>query len=105
MRRVRVANGGARSALWCQVTADVLGLPLEKLAHHPGSSLGAAFAAGMGAGVFSDWAEIDRFIRAEPPILPDPGRHATYQKLFLLFRELYQANQPLFRKLTDPQSL
>ena len=48
-RRVRVTNGGADSWLWPQVTADVIGLPLEKLRSHPGSALGVAFAAGMGA--------------------------------------------------------
>jgi xylulokinase len=99
VRRVRVTNGGARSALWCQVTADVLGLPLEHVSGHPGASLGAAFAAGMGAGVFSDWAEIEQFIRIEPPTLPDPARHETYRELFPLYRELYQVNQSLFRKL------
>jgi xylulokinase len=103
VRRVRVTNGGAHSALWRQVTADVLGLPLEKVAGHPGSSLGAAFAAGMGAGVFSDWTEIERFTRVEPPTLPDPARHETYRGLFPLYRELYLANQSLFRKLAgDP---
>ena len=46
--KARVTNGGARSALWKQVTADVVGIPLEEVAHHPGSSLGSGFCGRNG---------------------------------------------------------
>ncbi|MCL4562026.1 MAG: FGGY-family carbohydrate kinase, partial [Chloroflexi bacterium] len=36
--RTRLTNGGAHSSLWRQITADVLGLRLEQVANHPGSS-------------------------------------------------------------------
>ena len=36
IQRVRVSNGGAHSKLWRQVTSDVVGLPLEEVANHPG---------------------------------------------------------------------
>jgi xylulokinase len=88
-RRVRVSNGGARSALWKQVTADVLGLPLETLRSHPGSALGAAFVAGMGVGAFDDWGAIDRFV--EVGEIVEPRDHERYETAYASFRALYPA--------------
>jgi xylulokinase len=89
--RARVTNGGARSALWKQVTADVLGIPLEPVARHPGSSLGAAFVAGMGVKRFRAWDEIERFVALERAIEPDPRAHARYGELFAIYRALYES--------------
>jgi xylulokinase len=69
------------------------------VAHHPGSSLGAAFIAGMGAGVFSDWGEIERFIRISGVIEPDRERHERYEKFFALYRDLYESLKPQFLSL------
>ncbi|MDW8327108.1 MAG: FGGY-family carbohydrate kinase [Anaerolineales bacterium] len=97
--RARVTNGGARSRLWKQITADVLGLPLEQIAHHPGSSLGAAFIAGMGIGAFQDWDEIERYITIEATTEPNMAHHTRYQELFYLYRRAYERLKDLFPQL------
>jgi xylulokinase len=94
--KARVTNGGARSALWKQVTADVLGIPLEEVAHHPGSSLGAAFVAGMGAGQFKNWGEIERFVEISAVVRPNPDAHQRYQQLFEIYRDLYETLKEKF---------
>lgn len=95
----RVTNGGARSRLWKQITADVLGIPLEQIAHHPGSSLGAAFVAGMGVGAFQDWSEIERYITIEAVTEPILSHHTRYQELFGLYRQAYERLKDLFPAL------
>ncbi|MCX7608086.1 MAG: FGGY-family carbohydrate kinase [Anaerolineales bacterium] len=95
----RVTNGGARSRLWKQITADVLGLPLEQIAHHPGSSLGAAFVAGMGIGAFQDWSEIERYITIEAITEPNLHHHSRYQQLFNLYRQAYERLKDIFPQL------
>ncbi len=97
--KARVTNGGARSALWKQVTADVIGLPLEQIAHHPGSSLGAAFVAGRGVGLFQEWGEIERFVEVSGRIEPNPATSARYASHFATYRELYERNRDLFARL------
>ncbi len=97
--RARVTNGGARSRLWKQVTADVLGIPLEPIAQHPGSSLGAAFVAGMGIGLFHAWDDIEHFIRVAEIIEPNFRHAALYDRYFAIYRSLYQRNQDLFPQL------
>jgi xylulokinase len=97
----RCANGGARSVLWKQVTSDVLGIRLEQVADHPGSSLGSAFCAGMGIGAFTRWDEIERYIRIATINEPDPANHARYQKMFVLYREIYEALKDKFPRLAQ----
>jgi len=97
--KARVTNGGARSALWKQITADVLGLPLEVITHH-GSQLGAAFVAGIGIGAFDDWAEIERYITLAGITQPDPSNHNRYRQMFNLYREIYEALKDEFPRLS-----
>ena len=99
--KVRVTNGGARSTLWKQVTADVLGLSLEQIAHHPGSSLGSAFVAGMGVGAFRDWAEIERFIEISEVIEPNSATKRLYQNHFEIYKDIYRSLKGQFPKLLD----
>jgi len=90
-RRVRVTNGGSRSRLWKQIVADVLGLPMESIVRHPGSSLGAAFVAGMGVGAFEDWSEIERFVEVDERLEPNEENHRRYRELYQVYRSLYPA--------------
>lgn len=104
VRRVRVTNGGSRSRLWRQIVADVLGLPLESLVAHPGSSLGAAFAAGVAVRSVG-WDDIDRFARPDETVTPDPARHHGYREVYEAYRELYPALAPISHRLAERQSL
>ena len=99
--RARCTNGGARSALWKQITADVLGIPLESVAGHPGSSLGAAFVAGMGIGAFDDWADIRRYVLVSEIAEPNPAAHRRYDALYPIYRETYARLRDLYPRLVE----
>lgn len=99
---VRVTNGGSRSRLWRQIVADVLGRPLASIVRHPGSGLGAAFAAGVGAGLL-DWPHIARFVTVDELIEPDPARHERYRELYAVYRDLYPALAATSHRLADLQ--
>jgi xylulokinase len=92
--RARVTNGGASSTLWKQIVADATGLVLEPVVDHPGSALGAAFAAGMGTGAFAAWGEVGRFVTLAEPISPRVGTAAVYDERYLAYRALYEAVKP-----------
>jgi xylulokinase len=53
---VRVSGGGAKSALWRQILADVLGAELVMVNTTEGSAYGAAILAGVGYGA---WPDVD----------------------------------------------
>lgn len=101
-KRTRVTNGGAHSLLWRQITADVIGLPLEEVSGHPGSSLGAAFIAGKGVGIFQSWEEIERFITIAGVTQPDMRNHEIYRNLFNVYLDTYLALQKIYPRLTQP---
>ena len=97
--RARVTNGGASSWLWKQVVADITGLTLEPVIDHPGSALGAAFAAGIGAGAFGAWDEIDRFVAIGEPVEPDQATRAVHDQRHGVYRGLYEPLRPWFLAL------
>jgi xylulokinase len=98
--RVFAADGGAASDLWLQIAADVLGRPVTRIDRHPGSSLGAAFVAGMGIGALKDWAEIARYVSPGRSFAPDGGRHRDYTRKYRLWRETYERLKTLYPELS-----
>lgn len=91
---LRIIGGGAKEPVWRQMLADVLNVRVEKLnLLEEGCSLGAAMAAGIGAGVFSGVSAIDRFLRVDSVSEPDPARVAQYDQLIVRFQEAYERLQ------------
>ena len=82
-----IIGGGARSPLWCQLMADVLGLPLHQVAESEiGCALGAARLARMAAGASLDSLAKPARVRSFEP-RPDQvrrhaERHAHWQRLY-----------------------
>jgi xylulokinase len=88
-QRARVTDGGSSSRVWTQITADVLGMPLEKVTLRSGSAFAAAFCAGMGVGAFKDWGDIDRFVAVDEVI--EPRSTGVYDRAYERYRALYPA--------------
>ncbi len=88
--RFIVSDGGAQSRVWMQIVANVLQKPLETLTGHPGSCLGAAWAAAIGAGLTTDWNGVTAFVRHGDRIEPDPGAAAVYSEGYRTYRSLYR---------------
>jgi xylulokinase len=93
---VILAGGGARSALWRQIVADVFGKPVQVLETVEQSARGAALLAGGGAGLFATAAAAREWAAYGPATAPDMGRHHFYQGRFAEFRALYARNRGHF---------
>ena len=98
-RRVLACDGGAASDLWLRITADVLERPVERLLHHPGSSLGAAFVAGMGTGVLDDWSAIARYVRPERVFEPRAANLPAFREAYAVYRDLYERLRTLYPRV------
>jgi sugar (pentulose or hexulose) kinase len=57
LKRLHVNGGGAESALWLQMIADILRIPVVKPEGRECGALGAAILAGVGAGRFKSISE------------------------------------------------
>ena len=79
----RVVGGGARSRAWCQIKADVLGVPYQRLQRSEFGTWGSAMIAGRAVGLFPDLAEVAaRFTGPDgPAVAPDPEAQRVYQPL------------------------
>jgi xylulokinase len=92
----RVSGGGARSPLWRQIVASVLGLPLETTAAEEGSAYGAALLAGCASGAFAGPQDaVERCVRVHGRTDPDPSWVDVYASGYERFRALYPALAPL----------
>jgi xylulokinase len=97
----RASGGGARSRLWLQVVASVLGLPLELTVLEEGSAYGAALLAGVAGGAFSNVHEaVAACLRVREVVEPEPTWQKTYVEGYQRFRELYPALRPDFHRDT-----
>ncbi|GIW04483.1 MAG: carbohydrate kinase [Thermomicrobiales bacterium] len=98
-RRIVATNGGVTSSLWRAIAADALGVPITSYRGHPGSSLGVAFVAGMAAGLFTHWGDVERFLTEPVVNTPDPNAVPIYNARYEVYRALYPRLQDLFPRL------
>lgn len=95
--QVRVAGGGARSALWRKICASVLGVELVTVNSTEGAAYGAALLAGVGAVAWkSVEAACDAAISVTGRDAPEPGWARAYDALYPSYRALYAALKPTF---------
>ncbi|MBN1936888.1 MAG: xylulokinase [Anaerolineae bacterium] len=99
--QMRLIGGGARSALWRQILADVYGLPI--LLPHltaEATALGAALAGGVGVGIYPDFSVAKQIIPARLAEQPIAAHHSCYQVLYGLYQDAYRALEPIFARLS-----
>lgn len=90
------AGGASKGALWCQIVADVLGLPVKVPVVKEATALGAAILAGYGVGIYGDLSATARaLVQWERTFTPDPANHAVYMEMYAPWREVYQAQLAL----------
>ncbi|MGI9334020.1 MAG: FGGY-family carbohydrate kinase [Gammaproteobacteria bacterium] len=99
--RVLACDGGAASDLWIQTTADVLEQPIQRLLNHPGSSLGAAFVAGVGVGAFDDWSAITAYVQPDRVFEPIDANRDAYREAYGVYRELYERLRSLYPRINE----
>ena len=92
VHEIRLGGGGARSALWRQIQADVYRHPVATLAAEEGAAYGAALLAGVGTGV---WATVDeacnRAVTVAGRTEPNAENAATLDRQYTRYRALYPA--------------
>ncbi|MDX2131265.1 MAG: xylulokinase [Planctomycetota bacterium] len=88
--RVRVIGGGAKSALWRQIHADAMGVPLVSLESEEGPALGAAILAGVGMGAWPGVREAcEVIVREKETTEPTASGTATYEEVLARYKTVY----------------
>src|SRR5512139_2603389 len=100
IEQVRASGGGARSAVWRQIQADVFGAELVLVNVTEGAAFGAALLAGVGAGIFNSVDEaVAATIKITDRTAPMAANAAKYERLYPSYRALYPALKETFHSL------
>jgi xylulokinase len=88
---LRSVGGGARSDLWNQIKADVMGIPIALPEASAGAPFGDALLAGMGIGLYPDPIEtVQKMVRIRKRYEPVDERHRRYSQSYKVYRRIYE---------------
>jgi len=91
VNEIRASGGGAASALWRQLQADIYGQDIVTINAGEGAALGVALLAGVGTGAFASVEQAcDSVIEISGRTASNPDRAELYNKYYPLYGALYQ---------------
>lgn len=97
-QEIRASGGFARSDMWVQVLADMVGHPVALPAARENSAMGAAILAMKAVGEIKSLADAEEFIKVRKVFKPDPGKTRFYKARYAMFKDLYEHLEPDFAR-------
>jgi gluconokinase len=88
-KEVRASGGFARSPLWRQMMADVLGTPVTVPDSIESSGLGAAQLGLLALGEIRDFSSVHEWVRSNVRHEPNSANHEIYRELTSLYGQIY----------------
>jgi xylulokinase len=102
LEQVRATGGGAKSPLWRQIIADVLGVELVTTNASEGPAFGAALLAGVANGLYPTIQQAcDATVRVVERTEPRSAVVHVYAQAYETYRALYPALKPIISKATS----
>jgi len=100
IERHKAIGGAAKSALWMQLKADVLGRPVVVLETTESAALGVALLGARSAGLIDSVSDAaKRFARTGRTFEPDANRSSVYNDRLGIYRDLYPMTRPLTHRI------
>ncbi len=101
-RLIYASGGGASSAFWNKLQADVFSAPVVTTASAAhGAAFGAAVLAGIGAGHWPGPEAVNPLFAVEGRWEPEPQATAAYDKYFAIYRSLHGALESVTHQISD----
>lgn len=95
-----MVGGGARSAIWMQILADIFGCPVHIVAEPANAGTrGAAIIVGRALGWYDSFVPHPAFFPIQQTFQPNVTHHHTYQALYPIFSRLYPQLRTTFAAL------
>lgn len=102
MRTARLAGGAAHSAVWSQMFADALEVPIEICEAAEVGAHGAALCAGIGAGIYSDATDaVTKAVRIERRHEPHAEDTSHYLSRYAEYKHLVDVMQEPWNRLAQ----
>ncbi|MBP3964592.1 xylulokinase [Paenibacillus lignilyticus] len=105
MDKLIVSGGGAKSDLWKQILADILGVDVYVSTMREQACFGAAMIAGVGVQVYSSVESACAAIVSihEQPVVPIQANAAKYERGYRTYKQLYERNRDLFLPTSETE--
>jgi xylulokinase len=100
VKQIRASGGGAKSAFWRQMQADVLGKSVVTMAADEGPAYGVALLAAVGAGEYKNVVEAcDATVKTTGETKSRAGVRKHYDAAFPEYQQLYRSLRDDFRAI------
>ena len=95
---IRSLGGGSQSEAWCQIKADILGIPVKVVANSESTPcMGCAILAGVANGIWTSIEDAaDQFVSIKKTYVPNPDNAEVYNRLYQKYVEITKALDPTF---------
>jgi ribulose kinase len=102
LHRLFAGGGGAKSRLWLQLHADILGRPIALPCESEACALGSAMIAAVRSGHYSNFGEAARaMVHIAEEIDPNTSHHRAYDEHYARYLATYPALKDLMHELAD----
>lgn len=100
IEEIYVGGGGSISDEVCQITADMLGLPVKRVQTHEAGGLGSSIIAFISLGVYKDIDEaLNNMVKTKDTFNPNVTNHNYYQKIYNdIYKKLSKKLVPLYKR-------
>lgn len=96
---IRCLGGGAKSPVWNQIKADLIGKPVVTMESEEAACLGAAIVAGVGIGMFKSLEDAtSKMVKIKERFQPNPENADAYSQHFKKYVDLYDSLVDMFAK-------
>jgi len=100
IEEVRAVGGGAKSPIWLQIKADILGCKIITLKTYEAACLGAAIIAGTAAGGYTSLEEgVKIAVTPKDEYTPNPEMQELYEERYNIYKDLYATLKDINRRL------
>ena len=97
---LRATGGGAKSAPWLQIKADIMNRPIVVPAVSEAGCLGCAILGGVATGVYDSASQaVDHLVKIDREYTPNEANARRYAEMVELYKQIYPLNKSLFHKL------
>lgn len=97
IERTKICGGGAKSALWKKILANIMNLKVDVIESEEGPALGGAMLAAVGCGEYPDVETVaKKVVKVVDTVEPEPELVAKYEERYQKFRKIYPTVKGLF---------
>ena len=101
---IRLCGGAGGTPVFCQILSDIFGKVIEVPAFPSDCGVvGLSCLSAIATGVLGSFDDIRNVVRADKIYTPNEDTHKRYDRLFAIYKEIYNANKKILHDLNETE--